>query len=62
MTEAARKLLEDFESLPDPEQIEVAREILRRAVAEEYEPLSDRELVTAADSVFLELDRQEGSR
>lgn len=62
MTEAARRVLEDFESLPDPERREIAAEILRRAVADECEPPSDRELVAAADSVFLELDRREESR
>lgn len=59
MTEAARKVLRDFESLPDPEQREVVVEILRRATTEEYEPPSDRELVAAADAAFLELAYRE---
>ena len=61
MTKAARKVLADFESLPDSERDEITAEILRRAVGGDHEAPSDNELVTAADSVFLELDRREGA-
>lgn len=61
MTKAARKVLEDLESLPDSERDEITAEILRRAVGGDSEAPSDNELVAAADSAFLELDRREGA-
>jgi len=62
MTETARKLLHAFDSLPEPERHEVAREILRRTVLAEHGPLDDTELLTLADEVLLELDRGETPR
>lgn len=59
MTEAARKLLETFDSLPETDRQEVATAILRRAAAVESGDIDDAELLWAADQVFLELDRQE---
>jgi len=59
MTEAARKLLDTLDSLPDADRREVVREILRRAALEEHESPSDDDLVAAADEVFLDLDRRE---
>ena len=62
MTETARKLLDSFDALPEPERQEVAREILRRTALAEHASLEDAELVAAADEVFRELDRAEESR
>ena len=62
MTETARKLLDSFDALPEPERQEVAREILRRTALAEHGSLEDAELVAAADEVFRELDRAEESR
>ena len=62
MTETARKLLDSFDALPEPERQEVAREILRRTALAEHDSLEDAELVAAADEVFRELDRAEESR
>lgn len=62
MTETARKLLDAFESLPEPERHEVAREILRLTALAEHGPSGDDELLALADEVFLELDRGETPR
>lgn len=62
MTETARKLLDAFESLPEPERHEVAREILRLTALAEHGALGDDELLALADEVLLELDRGETPR
>lgn len=59
MTEAAKRLLESFEALSDPDRQVVTVEILRRTAAAEYRLPDDENLVFAADQVFLELDRRE---
>lgn len=61
MTRAARQLLDRFEELPGPDRQEVVVEILRRTVEEDTSAPGDEELLLAADQVFLELDRREGS-
>lgn len=59
MTEAARKLLDAFDALQEADRQEVLREILRRATLAPHQPLSDTELIAAADEVFLDLNRRE---
>lgn len=59
MTEAARKLLDTFDALQEADRQEVLREILRRAATAPHEAPSDRELIVAANEVFLDLDRRE---
>jgi hypothetical protein len=59
MTQAARKVLEQFDSLPDPERAEVLVELLRRAASTPHESPGDDDLTAAADEVFAELDRRE---
>lgn len=59
MTEAARKLLDTFDTLQEADRQEVLREILRRAATAPHEAPSDRELIIAANEVFLDLDRRE---
>lgn len=59
MTQAARKVLETFDALPEDDKQAVTVEILRRAPLEDYSELNDSELVLAAEQVFLELDREE---
>ena len=61
MTQAAKQLIESFESLPESDKQSVAVEILRRTTSDGYPALADEELVLAADQVFLDLDRREGS-
>jgi len=59
MTRMAKKFLQTFEKLPEPDKHAVAVEILRQTLEEEYSSPDDSELVFAADRQFLELDRRE---
>ena len=59
MTDAARKLLETFDSLPPATRKEVLRELMRRAAFGEHGFPADAELSEAADDIFLELDHRE---
>ena len=59
MTEAARKLLDALDSLPESERRQVVVEILRRAALGDHDAPDDAELAAAADEVFGELDRRE---
>jgi hypothetical protein len=59
VTAEARHLIEDFEKLPDAEKREVLSELLRAAQSFEYPPISDDEIASAANAVFLEYDRRE---
>ena len=61
MTQTAQQVLETFDRLPEPEQREVASQILRRTVQLEAPPLADETLVLAADELFLELDQREAA-
>lgn len=58
MTEAAPHLIEEFKALPEPERQEVLAALLAAALSFPYET-SDESLVSAAEEVFLELDRRE---
>lgn len=62
MTKAVREVIEIFEALPEADKPSVVGEILRRATADDYPALEDDALILAADQVFLELDRCEGSQ
>jgi len=59
MTTQVRTILESFDMLPEVEKRELATEILRRSVMLDVPPLTDQELVVAAEETFLELDRRE---
>lgn len=60
MSPAVQNLIESFDHLPETDKRTAASEILRRSVTLDLPPLSDEELVSAAEMVFLELDREEG--
>ena len=62
MSETAKRLLDTFDALPDPERHEVACEILRRTALAEHGALQDAELAALADEVFRELDRYDEPR
>jgi hypothetical protein len=47
--------------LPEGDKRELATEILRRSLTLDSPPLSDEQLVGAAEDVFLELDRREAT-
>ena len=61
MTNSAKSILESFDELPDAEQQEVARAILRRALRLDLPPLTDDDLVSQAEDLFLDLDKREAS-
>lgn len=62
MTEMARRLLDAFDSLPEPERQAVAREILRRTALAEHGSQDDAGLLFLADEVLVEIDRSEALR
>ena len=59
MSDAAKRIIEAFEALPQAERQEVIRELLRRAAIVDLGFPSDEELVVAAGDVFQDLDRRE---
>jgi len=62
MTEAARKLVGDFDALPEAEREQVLAELLRRAAAGPHQLPTEKDLTAAADQVFQELDQREHDR
>ena len=61
MTPDAQKLLDGFDALPDRERSELVAELARRVAMAPHDLPLDDDLVTAADSLFSELDRREPS-
>lgn len=59
MTALAQEILNSFDRLPNTEQLEIAREILRRIVNLDFPPLTDEDLTLYAEELFLALDQQE---
>ena len=59
MTQATKKLIEEFEALPDRDQSEVVAELARRVALAPHDLPEDDDLVAAADRLFTELDRRE---
>jgi len=59
MSLTAEHILQSFDRLPEAEKKEVASEIIRRSVHFDLPSLSDEELVSIAEELFLELDSQE---
>jgi hypothetical protein len=59
MTTQVRTFLDSFDMLPERDKQELAAEIIKRSVMIGESPLSDEQLVGAAEEVFLELDRCE---
>ena len=60
MTQATRKLLDEFDTLPDEDRAEFVAELLRRTALAPHD-LQDDDLVASADRLFVELDRHEQS-
>lgn len=59
MTQAAKKLIEEFEALPEHDRSEVVTELARRVAHAPHDLPTDDDLVAAADRLFTELDRRE---
>lgn len=62
MTQAAKKLLEEFEALQAADRAEVLAELLRRVAFTPHDLPDDGDLTAAADRLFTELDRHEQAR
>jgi hypothetical protein len=61
MTQASKKLLDEFDALPDQDRAELVAELLRRAAFAPHDLPEDDDLVAAADRLFVALDRLEQS-
>jgi hypothetical protein len=59
MTAAGKQLVDTFQGLPDLEKREVLADILRISRGLEYPTVSDEELMSVADDLFAEYDREE---
>ncbi len=59
MKATADVLIDSFKSLPEVEKHQVASEILRWSRTADHPPLSEEELIAAADDVFQALDQEE---
>ena len=59
MTRNVQELLEAFDHLPEDDNHEAAAQILRRVSNLDFDPVSDDQLVFAAEALFLELDVRE---
>lgn len=61
MTQATKKLLEEFEALPEQERSELVAELARRVAHAPHDGPSDNDLLGAADRLFVDLDQREQS-
>jgi hypothetical protein len=59
MTQAAKKLLDEFDALPERDRSELVAELVRRVALASHDLPQDDDLVAAADRLFIELDRRE---
>jgi hypothetical protein len=59
MTNAARRLIDSFEALPEQEKHEVLAQLLRSLISSPDSSPSDDELTHVADLVFQDYDRAE---
>jgi hypothetical protein len=59
VTQATKKLLEEFEALPEPDRSELVAELARRVALSPHDTPRDDDLVAAADRLFVELDHRE---
>jgi hypothetical protein len=61
MSARLRKFLESFDELDNSEQRQAASVILQRTVAMDSPPLTDDDLVSMAEELFLRLDAEEAA-
>lgn len=59
MPTSVKDIIQSFELLSEDEKKELASEIMRRTAKFDLPPLTDGELISCADELFLELDRRE---
>jgi len=61
MTTQVQNILTSIDMLPDADKRELTAEILRRSQMFDAPPLTDQQLIGAAEDAFLELDRREAN-
>ena len=61
MTKGVKRLIDEFDALPDRDRSEVVAELVRRMALAPHDLPHDDDLVAAADRLFAELDRHEQS-
>lgn len=59
MPTLVKDIIHSFELLSEDEKKELAFEIMRRTAKFDLPPLTDEDLISCADELFLELDRRE---
>jgi hypothetical protein len=59
MTADAKHIVDDFQALPDTAKREVLAELVRISGSLDYPAMSDEELISAANDVFLGYDERE---
>lgn len=59
MTAQAKHIIEEFQALPDQAKREVLAELIRTSRFIDYPEPSEDELLSAANSIFLDYDRRE---
>lgn len=59
MTAQAKHIIEEFQALPDQAKREVLAELIRTSRFIDYPETSEDELLSAADTIFLDYDRRE---
>lgn len=59
MTADAKHIVDDFQALPDTAKREVLAELVRISGRIDYPAVSDEELISAANDVFLSYDERE---
>jgi len=59
MSTSVKDILHSFELLSENEKKELASEIVRRTAKFDLPPLTDEDIISCADELFLELDRRE---
>jgi len=61
VTQDTKKLLDEFEAVPEPDRSELVAELARRVALSPHDAPRDDDLLAAADRLFIELDRREQS-
>lgn len=61
MTQGARRLIEEFDALPEQERSEVLTELARRVGLSPHDLPRNEDLLAAADQLFVELDQREST-
>jgi hypothetical protein len=61
MIQGARRLIEQFDALPEQERSEVLTELARRIGLSPHDLPREDDLVAAADQLFVELDRRDST-